>query len=277
MLRAQGHAVYVPDLYAQVKPLAMDAVCACAAQWVRDVARREGGPVALVGYSMGGRIALETLVRFGGFGVCGGGPTGNLSAVSDVCEGADGSVSNLSADGAPRVSADFVSAATPLPLAALVLEGAGLGPRSAAERETLAQRNAAWAHDLREGGVEAFMDWWEALPLFATQQALSHEARARVRADRMAHTAEELARSLEGCGQHRQAAECETLAALACLAQAGVPVRYFAGELDAKYAACAQRLTATVPQTKAAFIPQAGHNTHLEQPRKFVEALVGHA
>lgn len=273
-LRAHGRTVYAPDLYAQVKPLAMDAACAYVAQLVRDVARREGEPAALVGYSMGGRIALETLVRFGGFDACGG-LTDNSPVIDDVCEGADGSVSNSPADGASRAGADFVPAATPLPLAALVLEGAGLGPRNAAERETLTQRNAAWAHDLREGGVEAFMDWWETLPLFATQQTLSHEARARVRADRVAHTAEELAQSLKSCGQHRQAAEREALAALACLAQAGVPVRYIAGELDAKYAACAQRLTAAVPQANATLIPQAGHNTHLEQPRKFVEAVVG--
>ena len=276
MLRARGHAVYVPDLYAQVKPLVMDAACAYVAQLVRDVARREGESVVLVGYSMGGRIALETLVRFGGVGACGG-STGNLPAASGAREGADGSASNLSADGAPCASAGSDFAATPLPLASVVLEGAGFGPRSAAERKTLAQRNAAWAHDLREGGVEAFMDWWETLPLFATQQALSHEARARVRADRVARTDEELAQSLEGCGQHRQAAEHETLAALARLAQASVSVCYLAGELDAKYAACAGRLAAVVPQVMAALIPRAGHNTHLEQPRKFIEVLVARA
>ena len=102
-------------------PLAsLGAVCDRVAAIVRLVAAAEGAPV-LVGYSMGGRIAAETMVRHPG-----------------------------------------------LPLAGLVLESAGLGPADDAARAALARRNGEWAARLREGGVAAFMDWWETLPLFAT-------------------------------------------------------------------------------------------------------------
>ena len=112
-----------------------------------------GSAPVLVGYSMGGRIAAETVVRH-----------------------------------------------PDLPLAGLVLESAGLGPADEAARVALAERNGAWAQRLREEGVAAFMDWWETLPLFASQQALPSEAHAAVRTERISRDAGPLARSLEAWG-----------------------------------------------------------------------------
>ena len=167
-----------PTSHSVADPLAsMGAVCDRVATIVRLVAAAEGAPV-LVGYSMGGRIAAETMVRHPG-----------------------------------------------LPLAGLVLESAGLGPADDAARAALARRNGEWAARLREGGVAAFMDWWETLPLFATQRELPPAPRVAIRADREAHGAETLARSLEAWGAHHQAAESETVAALAQMRAAGRPGR----------------------------------------------------
>ena len=205
-------------------PLAsMGAVCDRAAAIVRLVAAAEGAPV-LVGYSMGGRIAAETMVRHPG-----------------------------------------------LPLAGLVLESAGLGPADDAARAALARRNGEWAARLREGGVAAFMDWWETLPLFATQRELPPAARATTRADREAHDAETLARSLEAWGAHHQAAESETVAALAQMRVADRPVLYLAGSRDEKYAALAARVRAA--GLPARLVEGAGHNVHLEKLEVFSRAV----
>ena len=205
-------------------PLAsMGAVCDRVATIVRLVAAAEGAPV-LVGYSMGGRIAAETMVRHPG-----------------------------------------------LPLAGLVLESAGLGPADDAARAALARRNGEWAARLREGGVAAFMDWWETLPLFATQRGLPPAARVTIRADREAHGAETLARSLEAWGAHHQAAESETVAALAQMRAAGRPVLYLAGSRDEKYAALATRVRAA--GLPARLVEGAGHNVHLEKPEVFSRAI----
>lgn len=256
-LQAQGHRTYVPDLLSGGESLALPLACGAGEEaerrgavgggprdaaaslphsldslaavcdridaTVRLVAEAEGAPV-LVGYSMGGRLAAETLVRH-----------------------------------------------PDLPLAGLVLESAGLGPADEAAREALAERNGAWAARLREEGAAAFMDWWEELPLFATQRELSAETRAAIRVERMAHDAESLARSLEAWGAQHQASEADALAALAQLRDRGVPVRYLAGALDAKYAAVADRARAAgVPATA---VPHAGHNVHVEQPTTFREIL----
>lgn len=231
-LRARGHEVHVPDLYVQVRPFSLDAACRRVAEIVRDVARASGEPCAVAGYSMGGRIALETLAR-------------------------------------------AQAAGERLPLSALALEGAGLGPADESAREAFRARGDAWAADLRENGVVAFMAWWETLPLFASQRALSADVRARVRSDRVAHDAEELASSLTEAGQHCQAGEADSLAALACAAECGVRVVYVHGSLDEKYGAVARRVAELVPAARIEGITRAGHNVHLEQPEAFARVVAG--
>ena len=158
-----------------------------------------------------------------------------------------------------------------LPLAGLVLESAELGPADDAARAALARRNGEWAAWLREGGVAAFMDWWETLPLFATQRELPPATRAAIRADREAHDAETLARSLEAWGAHHQAAESETAAALAQMRVAGRPVLYLVGSRDERYAALAVRVRAAGLPAK--LVEGAGHNVHLEKPEVFSRAV----
>lgn len=221
-LQVAGHRTYALDLYRR-SDSSLGQLCAYVSEVVRKVTQAEGAPV-LVGYSMGGRIAAETLVRNPG-----------------------------------------------LPLAALVLESAGLGPADETTRAAAAGRGAEWAARLRREGVASFMDWWETLPLFASQRALSAETRATVRAEREAHGAGELAHSLEAWGAQHQAAETDTLAALRALGERGVPVHYLAGASDEKYTALAERVRqAGLPVT---LVPQAGHNVHLEQPVTFLRVV----
>ena len=60
----------------------------------------------------------------------------------------------------------------PRAFAAVVLEAAGFGPATQAERDAATERDAACAARLRADGLEAFMDFWEQLPLFASQPLL---------------------------------------------------------------------------------------------------------
>lgn len=52
----------------------------------------------------------------------------------------------------------------PRAFSAVILEAAGFGPATQAEREAVAKRDAACATRLRADGLEAFMDFWEQLP-----------------------------------------------------------------------------------------------------------------
>ena len=184
----------------------------------------------VVGYSLGGRVALSALLEAGpaGFAACTSG---------------------------------------------LVLESAGLGMASAADRAAAATRDAATARRLREMPLADFMTYWENLPLFDSQKRLPEEARNAVRAGRLANASEALAISVERAGQHAMPDRLRVLEALAELADTGTPVRYIAGQLDAKYSALAAELPAGV---ETAIVPDAGHNIHLERPDLFA-ALINKA
>lgn len=183
-------------------------------------------PVVLVGYSMGGRVAAETLVRY-----------------------------------------------PDLPVSAVVLESAGLGPQDETDRRQFAERNSAWADRLRSEGVARFMDWWEQLPLFESQRALPESVRRRVRQERLSCDGEELACSLEAWGAHHQALQAETLAALLAVQKEGTAVVYMAGALDSKYCVVAER--ANQVGLTAVIVSDAGHNVHLEQPEFFADYVKG--
>ena len=55
-----------------------------------------------------------------------------------------------------------------------------------------------------------------------------------------------------------------------------VPTLVVAGEDDLRYAAIAERTAATIgANARAALVPAAGHSAHLEQPRRFIDLLLG--
>ena len=239
------------------------------------VAHVAGRLPVLVGYSMGGRVALQAAclvaddLRDGGqidrialrssaaFAPCG--RSGRL----DVAGGGQRDTAATSADDAARMSAAA-------PFSALVLESAGLGPADAASRGTLRERNFAWAARVRGEGVSAFMSWWEALPLFESQRNLPVDQRERLRAGRFANDAESLALSFEQAGAHQMPLRCESIRALCELSRRDVPVSYLAGRLDAKYCKVLADLRAdSHDAVSCRAVPCAGHSIHLEQPEAF--------
>lgn len=239
------------------------------------VAHVAGRLPVLVGYSMGGRVALQAAclvaddLRDGGqidrialrssaaFAPCG--RSGRL----DVAGGGQRDTAATSADDAARMSAAA-------PFSALVLESAGLGPADAASRGALRERNFAWAARVRSEGVLSFMSWWEALPLFESQRNLPVDQRERLRAGRLANDAESLALSFERAGAHVMSSQGESIRTLCELAAKGIPISYLAGELDAKYCKVASTLQAKSQGVISCRVaPAAGHNIHLEQPEAF--------
>lgn len=239
------------------------------------VAHVAGRLPVLVGYSMGGRVALQAArlvaddLRDGGqidrialrssaaFAPCG--RSGRL----DVAGGGQRDTAATSADDAAWMSAA-------VPFSALVLESAGLGPADAASREALRERNFAWAARVRGEGVSAFMSWWEALPLFESQRNLPVDQRERLRAGRFDNDAESLALSFEQAGAHQMPLRCGSIHALCELSRRGVPVSYLAGRLDAKYCKVLADLRAdSHDAVSCRAVPCAGHSIHLEQPEAF--------
>lgn len=216
-------------------PSAWDATRAAAPDW-------DARAIALPGHGAGPVLASWDA---------------NVAAVAAAIGGADVVVGySLGA----RVALALVAAGH-APRAILVSVNPGISDAARPERRA---SDAVWARTLRERGIAAFVDAWEAQPLFATQARIAVQRAAR-RASRLALDPEQLARSLEVMGlaempDYRDA-----------LAERSAQIALIAGADDPKYAAIARALPAP-----ATILPDSGHDPTLEQPAQLAAAIADH-
>jgi 2-succinyl-6-hydroxy-2,4-cyclohexadiene-1-carboxylate synthase len=149
----------------------------------------------------------------------------------------------------------------------LLLESASAGLADPEERTLRRRADEELAERIEQGGIEAFVDRWEALPLFAPQARLPATVREDLRGRRLACSATGLAASLRAVGTGAQPWLGERLAALA------LPVCVVAGELDEKFRAIGAWMAARIPDARFEIVPQAGHAPHLEQPERYREIV----
>lgn len=174
---------------------------------------------AMVGYSMGGRVAMRAALQ------------------------------------------------APERLWALVLESASPGIAEPADRRARMIQDTKLAERIRNNGVAAFVDDWQTLPLFASQSSLSAATRQALRAQRLQHTADGLANSLQGLGAGMQEPVLQRLRDLR------LPVLLLAGALDDKYCGLADDMATMLPCSRVRIVPDSGHAVHLEQPAAFDDAV----
>ncbi|MCH7998842.1 MAG: 2-succinyl-6-hydroxy-2,4-cyclohexadiene-1-carboxylate synthase [Chloroflexi bacterium] len=180
-----------------------------------------GRRVAVLGYSMGGRVALRLALR------------------------------------------------APERLWALVLESGSPGIEDASERAARARSDADLADDIERDGLEAFVERWQSLPLFASQARLPVAVRDELRRQRLQNDPQGLAGSLRGLGTGQQEP------VLARMDDIRIPVLLLTGALDDKYCALARRMAAALPCARTEVVPDAGHAVHLERPQAFAGAVRG--
>lgn len=153
-----------------------------------------------------------------------------------------------------------VAAAHPDAVRSLALLGASPGLATEEERATRRASDAALARRIEQDGVEAFVEYWESIPLFESQRALPPDVQARIREGRSANNATGLVNSLLGMGTGSQEPLHPRLSTIQC------PALLLAGELDTKYVAIAREMAMALPAARFAEVPRAGHATHIENP-----------
>ena len=151
----------------------------------------------------------------------------------------------------------------PRAVANLVLVSATAGIDDPAERAARRESDGTLAERIEREGVESFLGWWLAQPLFSTLPAGAANLESR-----LGGSASGLASSLRLAGSGTQEPLWERLGSL------GMAVLVVAGELDTKYSGLARRLVDSIgPNTDLVIIPGAGHACHLERPGEFLEAV----
>lgn len=156
-----------------------------------------------------------------------------------------------------------LAVAHPERIRSLVLESASSGLSNAEERVQRMQSDEALADAIERDGVEAFVERWERLPLFATQAGLSRDVLEHLRMQRLRNRPIGLANSLRGMGTGAQVSLWERLSELRA------PTLLIAGALDAKFSGIAQAMRDRIPVADVVIVPDAGHAVHLERPDAF--------
>ena len=145
----------------------------------------------------------------------------------------------------------------------LILESASPGLRTSVERNSRIAGDEALADRIERDGIEAFVDYWENIPLFQSIKQLPDEVQRSAREQRLRNNLLGLANSLRGLGTSAQPSWWERLSELT------LPVCLIAGEKDEKFDLIARELNKAVPQSVYTKVSDAGHIVHMEQSHTF--------
>jgi 2-succinyl-6-hydroxy-2,4-cyclohexadiene-1-carboxylate synthase len=146
---------------------------------------------------------------------------------------------------------------------ALLLESASPGLAIPMEKDARLRQDGALADEILKNGIHAFVDKWEKVPLFKSQEQLSCSARKQVRNERLSQKAMGLANSLRGMGTGAQPSFWNSLSK--CQKQ----VMLVAGSLDVKFVKIAEEMEKRLPQCKKIIVDGVGHAVHVETPDIF--------
>lgn len=152
----------------------------------------------------------------------------------------------------------------------LILESASPGLRTEQERIERKEADALLAKRIQNEGIPAFVEFWEKIPLFASQKKMSYAKQAGVRKERLGQNAAGLANSLLGIGTGSQPSYWDELHSIQ------VPVLLITGEIDRKFVFIAREMNEILPFANHMTIKDAGHAIHVEKPTLFATMVEEH-
>lgn len=161
-----------------------------------------------------------------------------------------------------RVALSY-TAAFPNRVSHLILESASPGLKTEEERAARRTSDEALANKIEQQGLNAFVEMWENIPLFATQKVLSEDVQKAIKEERLAQTEIGLANSLRGMGTGAQDELWSQLDRI------NLPVTLITGSLDEKFCFIAQKMIEALPIGQHIQVENSGHAIHVENPKQF--------
>jgi len=165
-----------------------------------------------------------------------------------------------------RIALHF-AAAHPERVRRLVLESASPGLASEAERAVRRASDEALAELLVAEGVDAFVERWEAQPLFDSRASVDARELARQRELRLLNDPGQLVAALRGLGTGALPSLWERLGDIS------IPTLLVVGALDRKFVEIAKRMASALPHAEIVEVRGAGHTVHLERPAEWLTAV----
>ncbi|SFG02541.1 2-succinyl-6-hydroxy-2,4-cyclohexadiene-1-carboxylate synthase [Halobacillus alkaliphilus] len=149
----------------------------------------------------------------------------------------------------------------------LILESASPGLPSELERSERREKDQRLTGLLYQEGIKGFVKYWESLPLFETLTKLPEQRRKTIREERLSHSVEGLAQSLQGMGTGSQPSWWDKLE------EVRADVLLVTGEEDEKFRSINQHMEHRLSNVSWAEVEGAGHTVHLEKPRVFAKIV----
>jgi 2-succinyl-6-hydroxy-2,4-cyclohexadiene-1-carboxylate synthase len=146
----------------------------------------------------------------------------------------------------------------------LILEGTTAGIESEKILSERIKLDEELADYIDSHNIEEFAELWMSKDIFNTQRRFSNEKLKNIRKKKTLNSKIGLANSLRGFGAGRMGYFGSKLKQINC------PVLLITGELDKKFTKINSVLKKKFLNAKHKIIKNAGHNTHIEEPGRFV-------
>ena len=149
----------------------------------------------------------------------------------------------------------------------LILESTTAGIESKKIRNERIKIDEELAVYIESHDIEEFVDLWMSKEIFNTQRRFSNEKLKNIRKKKTLNSKIGLANSLRGFGTGRMGYLGSKLNQINC------PVMLITGKLDTKFTKINSVLKKKFPNAKHKIIKNAGNNTHIEEPGRFVSII----
>ncbi|MCC3358057.1 2-succinyl-6-hydroxy-2,4-cyclohexadiene-1-carboxylate synthase [Bacillus sp. REN16] len=156
----------------------------------------------------------------------------------------------------------------PSRVASLIVESSSPGLKTEDERLARRKSDEQLADRIEQEGILKFVDYWENIPLFSSQKALSQEQQLEIRKERLNNNPIGLANSLRGMGTGAQSSYWGRLNEI------DFPTLLLCGELDHKFCKIAEEMSSSIQNATVVKIVGAGHAIHVEQPHFFGKIII---
>ncbi|PGS56421.1 2-succinyl-6-hydroxy-2,4-cyclohexadiene-1-carboxylate synthase [Bacillus sp. AFS041924] len=163
----------------------------------------------------------------------------------------------------------YFALAYPAKIRSLILESCTAGLQSEQERYARIEQDNHLSSKILNEGIEAFVNYWENIPLFSTQKKLPSESQVKIKQGRLNQSPIGLSNSLKGMGTGIQPSLWDHLN------QIKNPTLLVCGEYDEKFCLIMGKMNEKLKNSEIIKIPDAGHAIHVEQSEKFATIVSG--
>jgi 2-succinyl-6-hydroxy-2,4-cyclohexadiene-1-carboxylate synthase len=150
---------------------------------------------------------------------------------------------------------------------ALILESTTPGIKDEKLREDRIKKDEEIVAFIESHTMGEFIDYWMNKDIFNTQRRFSEEKRREIKKLKLSNNKIGLVNSLRGFGTGAMPPMFDQLKNIKC------KTLLITGDLDTKFTNINSEMIRLFPHAEHKIIKNAGHNTHLEEPQKFVEVV----